>query len=486
MGADGRGSVTSALEALRREEAAKRSLRAPDSPGARFRAEDRQLKQPDALEGRDLYERRFVTAAGPRSPDADSSRTETVRKQTARKLSAREQGARSDFNLANETSSLVNRRIYNADQAKEIDDAALAIGYGTGAAVSAATRGILGTTGSRIAGTAFGGYSVGPKTSFDGYGTTPYVPKATGGYYGYWDNYGCYYSPYSSWWNWGFGYSSGWGWYVGYNYCSPYWYKNYYSPWWYSSPAYYYPTIVHHYYDSWDNNDDVVVNVYTSGDVGESVAYTDTNAIYDAGYAAGANSNVIADGSYVTSAGAAQPTPPAAEQPAQGLNSAALRYLELGDSAFSSRRYIDAVHFYTRAIEFQADQGMLHLVLSDALFATGDYHAAAGSIRRALTLDPTLVAAPVDKHLFYKEPVDFDQQLAKLELHFKEQPNDADARLVLAMNYLFGGRPLAAVELLEGAPTEVYGEVDMAAQLVLDSARLARWGANPPAEAGWK
>ena len=125
-------------------------------------------------------------------------------------------------------------------------------------------------------------------------------------------------------------------------------------------------------------------------------------------------------------------------------------------------------------------------MLSDALFATGDYHAAAGSIRRALTLDPTLVAAPVDKHLFYKEPVDFDQQLAKLELYFKEQPNDADARLVLAMNYLFGGRPLAAVELLEGAPTEVYGEVDMAAQLVLDSARLARWGANPPAEAGWK
>ena len=144
------------------------------------------------------------------------------------------------------------------------------------------------------------------------------------------------------------------------------------------------------------------------------------------------------------------------------------------------------MHFYTRAVEFQGDQGMLHLVLADALFATGDYHAAAASIRRALSQDPMLVKSPVDKHNFYAEPADFDVQLAQLELYFEEHPTDPDARLVLALNYLFGGRPLAAMELLEKAPTYAHGEVDMAAQLILDSARLHRWGTNPPAEATWK
>jgi tetratricopeptide (TPR) repeat protein len=162
---------------------------------------------------------------------------------------------------------------------------------------------------------------------------------------------------------------------------------------------------------------------------------------------------------------------------------ASLRYLELGDAAFSDQRFADAVHFYSRAVEFEPERGMLRLVLADALFATGDYHSCAHEIRRALELEPSLVAAPVDKHQFYADPVEFDRQLATLELYVKERPDDVDARLVLGLNLLFGGRPLAAKELLESGPQPRTG--DQAGELIRAAADQARWGDNPPAEAAW-
>jgi len=214
------------------------------------------------------------------------------------------------------------------------------------------------------------------------------------------------------------------------------------------------------------DNDDVVVNVYGAGQVGEGV-YADSD-----------DAKVTVN---VQPAAVAPAPAPAADK----LGPAAMRYLELGDAAFSELRFADAVHFYARTIEFEPDRGMLHLVLADALFATGDWHFAAYSIRKALQLEPELVAAPVDKHQFYADPLEFDRQLATLELFNDEHPSDADGRLVLALNMLFGGRPEAAMKLLEGAPTQVYGETDQAAALILASAKLARWGAQPPAEAKW-
>lgn len=499
LGANGRGSVSSALEALRREDEARRNLRAPDSPGARFRAAERNQRLVD--DGVIEYERRFVSAPGPAAPsDPSARRTQPERLEDARLKSARLKNARYDH--AAETNRLVNKRLTNPNEAKLIDAGAAALGYATGTAVGAATRTTLGAGGARVAATAFGGYggvtpggtATGSGSSFGGYGG--YAPGETiscGILGGYWDSSGYYHAPYSSWWNFGLGWSSGWGFYVGANWCSPYYspyYKsNWYSPWWWCSPYAYYPTWINHCYDE----PEVTVHVYADGAVGESSTYgtandvyVDAGAIYDAGYQDGAAASQPYVTAAVAPAPAPAPAPAAAPAPAGKLNSASLRYLELGDVAFHGARYTDAVHFYNRAIEFEGERGMLHLVLSDALFATGDYHASAASLRRALALDPMLVAAPVDKHNFYGDPTDFDQQLARLELFFKDNPTDADARLVLALNYLFGGRPLAAVELLEKAPTHVYGELDMAAALILDSARLARWGANPPAEAGWK
>jgi tetratricopeptide (TPR) repeat protein len=126
------------------------------------------------------------------------------------------------------------------------------------------------------------------------------------------------------------------------------------------------------------------------------------------------------------------------------------QYLTLGDQAFRDGRFADAVHFYARAVQFSPDDAVLWLVLSDGLFATGDYHYGAFALRKALELDASLASNPIDKHEFYTEPSAFDGQLAVLESYVLDHPNDIDAVLMLAANYLFGGRPAAAVDLMEG------------------------------------
>ncbi len=155
------------------------------------------------------------------------------------------------------------------------------------------------------------------------------------------------------------------------------------------------------------------------------------------------------------------------------LSTAAERYLTLGDRAFREGRFGDAVHFYAKAVEFSPNEGALYLVLADALFATGDYHYAAFVVRKALELDPTLVDIPVDKHSFYGDPSDFDRQLMILERYVKDHPTDTDARLLLALNLLFGARPGDAADLLE-SPHSAFLNSDPAAALIRESAQRTR------------
>jgi len=155
---------------------------------------------------------------------------------------------------------------------------------------------------------------------------------------------------------------------------------------------------------------------------------------------------------------------------------AATQNLTQGDEAFHAGRYGDAVHFYAKAIEFKPDEGVLYLVLSDALFATGDYHYGAYALRKALELDPTLVQNPIDKHGFYADAQEFDRQLAILEIYLKDRPTDQDARLLLAANYLFGMRPAACVDLLEAPASELL-RATPCGTLLLNAAREQQYDA---------
>lgn len=216
------------------------------------------------------------------------------------------------------------------------------------------------------------------------------------------------------WWGWGYPCYGPYAWgYWGY----PYWG---YAPYYYSPPPTYYSTVV---YESSAPSEQVAAQPAAAG---EGSIYTSQ-----------------APGSRASENGLAAP------RSAGPMPSEASDALTRGDEAFRSARYIDAVHEYARAVELAPDRGVLHLVLSDGLLATGDYHYSAYALRRALELDPTLVDSVLDKHSFYGNATDCDQHIAALEKYVAEHPQDDDARLLLAANYLFSNRTLRAREALD-------------------------------------
>lgn len=237
----------------------------------------------------------------------------------------------------------------------------------------------------------------------------------------------------SYWWpNWGWGYSWGPGWsQCGLSwYSHPNWsYPGYHywgcSPWWYTSVI---------YVDDYTPPAPQVVVVH------EPAAQPEPQAPAPAA----GEANAPAQGE------------PQKRDPilAKSLARTAQQYVALGDLAFSERRYGDAVSHYAKAIEYSPDDGVLYMLLADALFATGDYHYAAYALRKSLDLEPRLVDTIVDKHAVYTDPDDFEKQLGYLEGYLKDNFGDSDARLVLAANYLFGNKPHQALDLLDSAFSE--------------------------------
>ena len=287
-----------------------------------------------------------------------------------------------------------------------------------------------------------------------GWGSTscfwdPCVPSSCAPYWNWWCTPG-----WSWWWStcctpwWGFGWGFGyWSdcfgfWYSGYPYYS--YYPSYYAPY----PAYY-STVI---YDTYAPPPEEEVAVADPG-------YADPEAS-----ARGEGSIRVAGG----------------EGAGGSRMASATEFLNLGDQAFREGRYSEAVHYYAKAVELEPQQGVLHLILSDALFATGDYHYAAYSLRRALELDPTVVDDVVDKHSFYvNDPTEFDRQVQLLERYLADHFLDDDARLLLAANYLFGGQPAQSVDLLQ-SPFSVAIRESGAGKVLLDRAQALRRASDAP------
>jgi hypothetical protein len=277
--------------------------------------------------------------------------------------------------------------------------------------------------------------------------------------YGYGHGYGYYGGLYHSYWGsyWGHGYYGwnwgltawAWGyWWDSYWYNGGYWnYGGYPSYYWYGP---FYPV-----------QSSIIIQVGDTSD--EDVIYA-----YDEGTPAG---EVVDPAAQEPSIPVVVPEPAGSGE----LNRAADYYLTLGDRSFRDGRFGDSVHFYAKAVEYAPEEGILYLILSDSLFASGDYHYAAFALRKAFELDPALSTNVLDKHSFYADPAEFDRQLAVLESYLEDHFLDDDARLVLGANYLFGGRPAAAVDLLENAfSLEV--KRSAAGQRILEAAKAIQYG----------
>jgi len=283
-----------------------------------------------------------------------------------------------------------------------------------------------------------------------------------------WDN--C--SSYGYWWGYG-GYSYSWWCHpLSWNYRCWYgywpsrvssWWPGCYTRYWTSAPVYYSTIVADSYSDS---PDPVVIYVDRDANVEVSGGVVQVRGATAAGEA-------VQYGGAQQASGGASNVGAMLERGPDTLSRAANQYLAQGDEAFRDRRYGDAVHFYAKAIEYRPNDGVMYLVLADALLATGDYHYGAFALRRALELEPTLASSDIDKHEFYADPAEFDDQLMLLERFLSDHQADADARLLLAANYLFAKKPALAIDLLEsGASASVREEA--AGQLVLEAAKKAR------------
>jgi hypothetical protein len=333
----------------------------------------------------------------------------------------------------------------NPTRARSIEYAGQALGYAQQAAIGAGVKAAGGVFATPYLGTYGSTYGYGHGYGY-GYGYNHY----TG--YGYHHVPSYCYSP----WGFGISYSSG---YLAFSY-------GYGSHWWNPCYSWYWPTYVASWYPTWYTYYRPYAPYRSTSTVYETIVYETVYADEEE-----------EEEEPVAQTPVLQQEPQPVQQQSQATSIAAERYLVLGDRAFREGRYTDAVQLYAKAVEFSPGEGALYLVLADALFAAGDYHYGAYAIRRALELDARLVDVPVDKHQFYDDPQKFDHQLAVLEQYVIDHPTDRDARLVLALNNLFGGRPAAAVDVLEAREAAPLAG-DVAAEAILASALKLQYGAS--------
>ncbi|HPF14761.1 MAG: hypothetical protein H6830_00060 [Planctomycetes bacterium] len=274
-----------------------------------------------------------------------------------------------------------------------------------------------------------------------------------GGHGGYDNRWHCGSAWSNFYWNWNV-----WGWGYGWGYCPAMWVSSYWwdSYWYYGGAwSYGYRPRFYYYGPLAEPQYQVIVQVVqeplveaqpaAAPAVGEAVA----PAYEDGGGNGGGVGPVVVP----------------------AINRAAEYYLTLGDRAFQSGRYSDAVHHYGKAVEYSPGEGILYLILSDALFATSDYHYGAFALRRALELDPALVEITVNKRSFYGVPSDLDLQMTRARTFVLQNPTDQDALLMLIANELFTAQPERAVALLNDPANRAVAE-SAEGKLLMERARM--------------
>ncbi len=123
-----------------------------------------------------------------------------------------------------------------------------------------------------------------------------------------------------------------------------------------------------------------------------------------------------------------------------------LELFDQGLAKFKAGQYIVALNDFNRALEQLPEDPVVHEVRALALYATGDYKAAAASLNSLLSSAPGMDWTTMSG--LYGNPSDYQNQLRKLEQFCKSNRNDASASFVLAYHYLVIGSKDAAINAL--------------------------------------
>jgi tetratricopeptide (TPR) repeat protein len=125
----------------------------------------------------------------------------------------------------------------------------------------------------------------------------------------------------------------------------------------------------------------------------------------------------------------------------------ALTTFDQGLEKFKIGGYQEALSEFNTALKLLPGDVVVHEVRCLALFALGDYKAAAAGLNSLLSAAPGMDWTTMSG--LYGNPDDYTVQLRKLEQFGTSNPNDPSSHFVLAYHYLVTGSTDAAIEALK-------------------------------------
>ena len=127
------------------------------------------------------------------------------------------------------------------------------------------------------------------------------------------------------------------------------------------------------------------------------------------------------------------------------------QYAQIGETAFKARDYASAVRAWRHGLVDDPNNGVLVLMLAQALFATEKYNEAAGATQFGMSLLAQDKWETVVKNYreLYGKVDDYTNQLRSLEKAAREKTDDPALRFLLGYHYGFLGFPKESVQQLE-------------------------------------
>jgi len=170
------------------------------------------------------------------------------------------------------------------------------------------------------------------------------------------------------------------------------------------------------------------------------------------GYGNGYGSNAYATYDYSTNSYTTT-TAPVQTQTAQATTTSAATFDEAGEIAFKEGRYQDAAYNWRHAALDNGQNGAVALLLSQALFASGQYADAAGAAEAGMAMLPPDQWGVVVKNYedLYPSRQLYTDQLRNLEAARTAKPDDPALRFLLGYHYFYLGYPAQASQELDQA-----------------------------------
>ncbi len=153
-------------------------------------------------------------------------------------------------------------------------------------------------------------------------------------------------------------------------------------------------------------------------------------------------------------------------------------YLAEGVEAFRNGDYDGARRLFSYSVLDAPQNGFGELSYALALFSQENYSAAAGAIRRGLSLVPDVIDRPIDVQRMYGNDGDLIAHVQTLRLHVAANPTDADAWLVLGYILYSSGDPVGASQAMDRAAGLAPG--DTVAAILRDAAEAVQVPESSP------